>query len=210
MPRKPRPLERDSNVVRDASLIVIASEDSYAAGHYFGMFRPRRVQFRVLPAKDGLSAPQHIVARLDDFRNEYQLNADDELWYCGDTDHWITGNHLPNLHKVLQHCDQHGYKVALSNPCFELWFLLHFLDLPPNLRSCDLVCGLLSEKAGYSKARGCQSPISWEMVHQAVARAKKLDEGTGRIPESVTTRVHQILDQLIKRESIVPMQPFGP
>ena len=35
MPRKKRPLDRDGGVLRDASLIVIASEDEYIVKDYF-------------------------------------------------------------------------------------------------------------------------------------------------------------------------------
>jgi hypothetical protein len=101
MPRRQRPLIRDTDTLRDASLIVIASEDTYAVERYFRRFRPRRVQFRFLPTEQGRSSPQAILDRLDAYRSEFQIGGDDELWYCGDTDHWITGNHLPNLHRVL-------------------------------------------------------------------------------------------------------------
>ena len=100
MPRKPRPLERDAGAVRDASLIVIASEDTYAVQAYFSRFQPSRVQFRVLPTEDGLSAPEHILKRLKDFESEFHLAEDDQLWYCGDIDHWAASNHMANLRRV--------------------------------------------------------------------------------------------------------------
>jgi len=43
MPRRQRPLIRDSNMERDTSLIVIASEDTHAVERYFDRFKPRRV-----------------------------------------------------------------------------------------------------------------------------------------------------------------------
>lgn len=204
MPRKPRPLDRDSGVLRDASLVVIASEDTHAVRIYFARFRPRRVQFRVLATDDGRSAPQYIADRLDAFRSEFHLDDGDQLWYCGDLDHWATGNHLPNLLQVLRHCNQAGYYVALSNPCFELWLLLHFSDLPANVTTCQSVCTALSSAAGgYAKDRGCLSPIATEMVLRAVERAMQLDAGTSPIPNTPTTRVYRILNLLSERESIV-------
>ena len=79
MPRKHRPLNRDLGVVRDCTLIVIASEDTYAVEQYFQRFRPRRVQFKVLPTEDGRSASEHIVKRLDDVRHESWLYPDHHL-----------------------------------------------------------------------------------------------------------------------------------
>lgn len=203
MPRKPRPLDRDSGVVRDASLIVIASEDTHAVHQYFNRFRPRRVQFRVLPSDHGHSAPEHILRRLDAFRDEFFLAEDDQLWYCGDTDHWATGGHLPNLLQVIQRCRKAGYHVALSHPCFELWLLLHFAELPPDAETCaKVVAHLIIAAGGYSKVGGCVGPITAEMVQGAVVRASRLDLNTPDIPTSPTTRVYQILQLLISRESI--------
>jgi hypothetical protein len=204
MPRKPRPLDRDLGVVRDASLIVIASEDTHAVESYFARFQPRRVQFKVLPTEEGHSSPQHIVDRLDKFRKEFYLDAGDQLWYCGDTDHWVRANHLPNLLQVMAHCNQAGYHVALSNPCFELWLLLHFVDFPGHLNTCADLCRWLSQNAqGYSKDRGCQAVLTAEMISQAAERAAAMDTDANQIPEIITTRIYRILALLIGRESIV-------
>jgi hypothetical protein len=204
MPRKPRPLNRDLGVVRDATLIVIASEDTHAVQAYFSRFQPRRVQFRVLPTEDGLSAPDHILARLNTFRSEFQIAEDDQLWYCGDTDHWVAANHVANLTQVLQRCSQAGYGVALSNPCFELWWLLHFFETASEEMSCSDICDKLSKDAGgYSKRKGCSAPITPEMVHLAAERASKLDINTDDIPATPTTRIYRILELLVRRETIV-------
>ena len=129
MARKKRPLDRDGGIVRDATLVVIASEDSFAAAVYFSQFRTRRVQFRVLPTEDGRSSPGDIVRRLKDFEREFQLGDGDQLWYCGDLDHWAESGHIANFTEALQLCKQADYRIAVSNPCFELWLLLHFVDL---------------------------------------------------------------------------------
>lgn len=107
MPRKPRPLERDSNVYRDARLVVIASEDKYAVRDYFERLKTRRVQYKVLPS-DCEGSPQHLLERLDAFKQEYSLDDDDQLWYCGDTDHWVQPGHIANLLEVLAHCRKRG------------------------------------------------------------------------------------------------------
>ena len=53
MPRKNRPLDRTTGLVRDSSIVVIACEDTHAVKQYFAKFRTRRVQFKVLPAEEG-------------------------------------------------------------------------------------------------------------------------------------------------------------
>lgn len=41
MPRKKRQRDRDAGVVRDATLVVIASEDKFAVENYFQRFRTK-------------------------------------------------------------------------------------------------------------------------------------------------------------------------
>jgi hypothetical protein len=61
--RKKRPLDRKAKPVRDASLVVIASEDRYAVRQYFDFFESTRIQFRVLETLDGKSAAAHCRSR---------------------------------------------------------------------------------------------------------------------------------------------------
>ena len=46
----------------------------------------------------------------------------DEVWCVFDTD-----NHV-HLSKAIADAGQSGIKVAVSNPCFELWLVLHVQD----------------------------------------------------------------------------------
>jgi hypothetical protein len=204
MPRKKRPLDRDGGVLRDASLIVIASEDTYAVEDYFRRFRTRKVQFKVIPTEDGRSSPDDVASRLDDFKREVQTQPGDQFWLCIDRDHWANSGHIKNLAQVLQHCRQAEYQVAISNPCFELWLLLHFEDAKPaNGCNCGEIASRLSAVAGgYDKTAVDRLPIQAAMVHDAIARAKALDIDPSPIPESVLTRVYLILEVLLAREAI--------
>jgi len=202
MPRRQRPLIRDSNMERDTSLIVIASEDTHAVERYFDRFKPRRVQFRFLPTEGGKSSPVAIAERLDAYKAEFQIGTGDELWYCGDIDHWAEDNHRANLNVVISHCHAHGYAVALSNPCFELWLLLHFEESPRASSNCSAVCERLRAVAGgYSKANGCVAEITEARVRQAIARAEAGDTEPG-LPNNPATQVHRIVKSMAARQSI--------
>jgi hypothetical protein len=47
----------------------------------------------------------------------------DECWCVFDVE-WP--RHHPNLDRALQIAHAHGIRLAVSNPCFELWLILHF------------------------------------------------------------------------------------
>jgi len=71
MPLKPRKLDRENGIEPDASLIVVASEDTYAVERYFRLFHTTKVQVKVLPTDDGRSSPEAIVQRLDKYAAEF-------------------------------------------------------------------------------------------------------------------------------------------
>jgi len=199
--RKKRPLDRSTKVVRDANLIVIAAEDKYAVHQYFDFFRSTKIQFRVLDTEDGRSAPQHVLARLDGFMKEFDIGEGDELWLVCDCDHWIKPDHIGNLVQVIQECGQKGIQVALSNPCFELWLLLHFAEFP---QEDQLTCAQVEKKiraavGAFDKSKIYNLPIDNDRVKSAVKRSLDNQPASSEIPEQPQTTVHRIVQGLLDR-----------
>jgi hypothetical protein len=105
-------------------LVISASEDRYAVRQYFDLFESTRIQFRVLETLDGKSAPEHVLNRINEYIEEFEIGEGDTFWVVCDCDHWVEPNHIQNLTHVFQPCRQKGIQVALSNPCFDLWLLV--------------------------------------------------------------------------------------
>ena len=202
MPRKSRPIDRDfERVQRDAWLIVIASEDTHAVKRYFEGFHSSRIQVKVLPTQSGRSSPLDIVNRLDQYRAEYDIGDEDQLWYCGDTDHWVNPGHVRGLADALRRCRASRYQIAISCPCFEYWLYIHFSEHDPNMGTSanHVEDALRSVAGGYCKINGCTSPISIDMIRKAVDRAKKLTPDKPIIPRRHGSSVHKIVLQLFNR-----------
>jgi len=209
MPLKRRPLDRESGVVRDASLVVIASEDTYAVQHYFAKFHARRVQFKVLPTAGGRSSPEAVLERLDSYRREYDISEGDELWVCIDLDHWAEAAHIANLRRVQKEAEDKGYSVALSNPCFDFWILLHFEDPPSDgIRRCGDVADRLRQILGGFTKRSIQHlRLAPQQVEQAIERARQLPVVDRLTPGGPTTQMHRVLESLLTREAIRLKEP---
>lgn len=199
--RKKRPLDRSANVVRDASLIVIASEDKYAVRQYFEFFRSTKIQFKVLETEDGKSAPEHVLARLVEYMKEYDIDEGDEFWLVCDCDHWIKHGHIKNLAQVIQLCRQKGIQVALSNPCFELWLLLHFAEFPAEakLTSAEIEKRLRKAVGSYDKTKVYNLPIDMDAVKAAAKRSADNQNTSSEIPDRPQTAVHLIIQHLLDR-----------
>ncbi len=198
--RKKRPLDRTPGMMRDASLIVIASEDRYAVEQYFEFFQSTKIQFRVLPTIDNNSSPKHIMDRLDEYLKEYDIGEEDRLWYVGDTDHWIESNHIKNLVEVKKLCSQKGIGFSLSNPCFDLWLLLHFADFPDETSlTCEEIGDRIRLEAGkFDKTKVYNLSIDINRVAIAIERSKANYSGE-EIPSQPQTSVHLIIEDLVNR-----------
>lgn len=194
---------RHENLTRDATLVVIASEDRYAVQQYFEFFHSTRIQFKVLETDDGRSSPTHVMDRLSQFMKEYDLGEGDQFWLVCDTDHWTEAGHIKNLKQVVAHCRKKGVQVAISNPCFDLWLLLHFADFPvTSPLTCKDVQRQLRQVIGqYNKTRVFALPIDDNGVQNAIDRSKAHSSSVG-IPQTTSTAVHLIIEDLVARQII--------
>lgn len=138
----------------------------------------RRYRDRILvtidPYRGGpLQLVQHAVeAQRTEARDakKGRGRAHDQIWCVFDRDAH------PNFAEALRLAHGHGINLAISNPCLELWFLLHFEDQTRHLerdeaqrRAEDLLqCSrILNETALDALVDRCD---------EAKARAMKLDE----------------------------------
>lgn len=116
---------------RDAKSIIIATEGELTERDYFEdlavdeRIRHPSVKVKVLPTIEGHSAPEHVIRRLDRIRREHRFYEGDLLWLVIDKDSWDDSK----LSRVAQLVSQKKYHLADSNPCFELWLLLHHRSL---------------------------------------------------------------------------------
>ncbi|NOQ36417.1 MAG: RloB domain-containing protein [Methylococcaceae bacterium] len=80
------------------------------------------------PENGGDSSPTGLLTKaltqLESPKPKYELLAEDEVWFVIDTDSW--GEKINDLR---QHCvNKLNWKVAQSNPCFEIWLYYHFKE----------------------------------------------------------------------------------
>lgn len=204
---------------RDARLIVIASEGKDTERIYFKALAKEytnpRVHVHILERsvdEQNNSSPEHVLKQLNDYKSQYELEADDELWLVVDKDRWTEAM----LSRVATECALVvSMHMALSNPCFELWLLLHLEDaasLTPEEQMLWMKNRRKSKNADpYLKVRLRQKMGSYheaaydaEMlivhVEEAIARAKVLDKNpSDRWPQTLGTRVYLLAESVMNR-----------
>ena len=205
---------------RDARLIVVASEGKDTERIYFKALAKEytnpRVHVHILErseAEQNNSSPEHVLKQLNDYKEQYALEADDELWLVVDKDRWTEAM----LSRVATECAQDDYMhMALSNPCIELWLLLHLVDvtlLTPEeqqqwlenrrkSKSADpyLKVRLRQEMGSYHEAE-YDAQMLIAHVKEAIERAKALDKNPAdRWPQTIGTRVYLLAESVMNRK----------
>ncbi len=199
--KKRRPLTREEKAYRDDRLFIVATEDTHAPRQYLDALRNPRIKVRVLPTESGLSAPGHVLQRLDEFLEAYRTIAEDEFWLVLDTDHWVEANHIASFRQICAHALQKGYSLAHSNPCFEVWLLLHVAELHEDAQfsRCEQVVARLKDTLGtFSKRSLDMQLFSLPAVRLAIARAEKLDKGQNdRWPQKTGSHLYRLARKLL-------------
>lgn len=186
--RKKRPLNRTIPYLRDAKLIIIATEGEETEKQYFSMFHSTRVQVKVLPTTDSKSSPEYVLKRLKEFKDEYELDDDDELWLMVDVDRWRS----KKLSAIAKESKKNQFKLAISNPCFECWLYLHF-DMINTSLTCRQINQQLKVKLGKFNKLNIDLTCFKDKIDDAITHSKILDQGSGaaRWPTSIGTHVYQ-------------------
>ena len=210
-----RPRKRRSGI-RDPKLVIIATEGTNTEPAYFNdMVSPRyfynpRIHVEVLQREEKASAPEYIIRLLDEFRSQYKLKPGlDELWLVLDTDRWGDAK----LSSIGMLCHQKDYKMAVSNPCFELWLLLHHRsldDYPKEIldefrenrrtgKRTRLGVELVELLGEYSKT-ALKTENFLPYVQEAIERARALDtHPEHRWPNDLGSRVYLLVERIMDR-----------
>ena len=76
------------------------------------------------------------------------------------------------LHEAVQMARDNGISVAISNPCFELWLVLHYTDHESWIDNDD--CGSLHRRQDSSQGKSLDGAAYMPRRHQAIKRARRL------------------------------------
>ena len=199
--RHPRPALGRRRTTPQRRELLVFTEGERTEDGYLVHWR-REYRDRVLVTIDEFhGAPLSLVDRAVEAKRREALEdrkghgrAHDEVWCVFDLDQH------PNVPEALDKAAANGIGVVLSNPCIELWFVLHFADqtahiergvaqrLSRDLLGCDKV--LTGPALAALSAR----------YHDAKQRAQQLDDkhaGDGSPPYSnPSSNMWELIDRI--------------
>mgnify|MGYP000216856752 FL=1 len=114
-------------------------------------------------------ATRAVEARKAQLKRGNSHESDDEIWIVVDRD-----TH-PHFDKAMKLCEVEGVRVARSNPCFELWLILHYEHYDRPGTNTDVQRHLQTLCKEYRRSKGKQvdcAPLL-DKIEEAERRATK-------------------------------------
>jgi RloB-like protein len=174
-----RPLKRKVATRRPRKTLVVFCEGERTEPEYLDALK-RQPSVRDVAAVDlrvetgqGGSVPRTLVAMATEARaRAIEEDAEiDEFWCVFDVE-WPR-NH-PGLDEAVQQARVNGINLAVSNPCFELWLILHFQDRAAWLDNNQ--ARRLRRQVDGSSDKGLEASKYMPFTSDAARRAAALDK----------------------------------
>jgi RloB-like protein len=181
--------------------ILIVCEGEVTEPEYFNDLRHQTRSLIELQIERG-GTPKTLVERAVDLKKSAEKDAKrgkdenlkyDVAWCVFDIDEH------PFLAEAQQQARDNGIRIAVSNPCFELWALLHFQDQRAHIERREVQRLCKHYMRGYEKKLPCETLLP--NYTDAVRRSEDLDQwhySRGTSGENPSTSVHKLTQEITK------------
>jgi len=153
--------------------VVIVCEGKKTEIQYFNGFNERYSGVKVLPLHGKCTDAKSIIYFAEEQITKYNLNFDDgdQIWCAFDVD----DKPKKEIEDAINHVQSKNINIALSNPCIELWFLLHFKQISSPRTRKEVEQELKNFIKDYEKDKNV-FPILKEKIPIAIKAAKILNQ----------------------------------
>ncbi len=187
-----RKFKRPLGQKRYKKMFVVASEGAKTEPQYFKMLNTVSsvVHLKCLKNKHN-SSPEGVLRLMKGHIKSEGLKNTDEAWLVIDRDSW-TEQQINQLYSwSLQEAN---YNLALSNPKFEYWLLLHFEN---GSRVSSMNCSERLKKYLPDYNKDIQENKIKSKIPQAIERAKEKDSPECQDwPRRIGTTVYRLVEKL--------------
>lgn len=173
--RRGRPRE-----LRPGHVLIVTGGRCTEPAYFNGLALARGARVKVRQKTD---SPENLVryAKCIFTKDEY-----DSVWCVVDVDDF-------DIEAARVEAERLGVELAVSNPCFEIWLILHFTDHRAHVDNGKACCKLLTKHVpGYDKTKVDYATFD-DGVEAAIKRAKELGPG------NPSTDVWRLVEVLLQR-----------
>lgn len=221
MPREPRALVREGGYLDADKYFVLSFEGAVTEKRYFEALRTSDKfndsgLIEMIPfvrKKSGPlgSDPMSVKSMLKKAKQDFNFKPTDEFWVIIDRDDWADEHHI-NLEKLVADCKaEKNFFVAMSNPCFEMWLILHRTELSSftedekeeirkNKRISNkkhYVDVVLEELIGHPYTKRPKGDDYIPYVYDAITRAEEGHVEGSDLPQDLGSDVYMLVKKLV-------------
>jgi len=159
--------------------IIISCEGAKTERGYFEDIRkslrmePNKIIVVKPQGSDPLSVVREALDEREERKQDKQWVEGDMAWAAFDGDEHIANN-PENWRQALQLAQRSGIQLAVSNPSFEFWYLLHYQDQTSHLTRQQAMHLLKGHLPRYEKSHVLYREELYPRTADALRRAKKI------------------------------------
>lgn len=149
---------------------------------------------------DNVIAIKSELSRQSADGQEFNINDGDEAWAVFDGDEHIQSS-LASWQAALKKAAENNVRLAISNPCIELWFLLHFQDQTANIDRAQARRAVKEHIPNFEKNRDFYVKYLQNKTKDAIRRSVVLDSVHARNAnphyQNPSSGVHRLVSTLL-------------
>ncbi len=193
MAKKRRSFGRKASVRAYRRRFVVATEGQETEPRYFSMFNSKSATITVvLLGSKRKTSPRRVLERLE----RADIGKNDPAWIVIDRDTWEE----EELHQVFNRCAEKGFCMAMSNPMFEYWLLLHFEE-GKGVNAGNVTSRLRVHLPDFTKSHVEVNKIR-PGIAKAIERAERKDRPPcKKWPKATGSTVYRLVKELRKAAS---------
>lgn len=196
MSNERRKLIRQTGFREQIPLILIATEGEKTEPQYFEIFKSTKNNLHIeIIGSKGKSSPDRVLKKLKTEIKKHEIGKRDKAWLVIDVDEWPKQK-LDAVHEWS--LSKSNYGLAVSNPKFEFWLLLHFDECNDIKHKDECIRRLLHHLPSFEKGDIDRDKFTSERIEDAIHRAKKKDTpACKKWPEDFGTTVYRLVEILV-------------
>ena len=145
-------------------------------------------------------APWQVIEQAINFKISEKISKQDadQIWCVFDIDNFLKQD-KKSFTKALEKAKKNNINIAWSNPCFELWPMLHFelIETAISAQDCQKKLKVFFKRIGVDYKKNCEGLFSklFDKQTTATSRAKKISKE--RDPKiNPSTTVFRLVEEL--------------
>jgi len=200
----PSKYARKSEVIKSRKIYICCEGEKTEPNYFNGLIdylKLSEAKVYIIDKAGGCSSPKHVFEAVEteikELKKLRQYLGVEEFWLVMDVDKWNG-----QLNEVIAQCHNKKHLfTAISNPCFEVWFLCHYFSGKEISSDADNLkdCKQINIKLQSNSVPGNYEKVCYEKTDIAVETAKELtneEDPTSEIPPKIGTYIYKLVERI--------------